>query len=1078
MGKPYKNGDLDPILPVIDSLLPNSALLDEAAASGVAIERAEHLGTVQFLNLTTFLISNNLPGEASGEKIYKWLKDHGSTDVLNVLSSMEGFTAKALLENLFRLAVEAEDIPTVKYLLKAEVNPNGHNCRDDQIPDTLTPLQFACIMGNSELAQELIKAGSRIDEPGSGWKSSALVLAIISGSFWYDGSEVSEDYDTPDESDHEDDSDLQDDGNTQHDSSSQDDSDSLLRLVISLIDAGASINLEDIDSFGTTRPSLDGDNDLHLDNRPASLLHDGHSPLTAASKYRHKEIVDLLIQNGANVEFLTDRETSALQECLYSWEEMKCDVDIEWGGEPRPSGLSYRGPLFRGSLRKSRIIGVVRSLLDAGADANYSTIYEFTDKYEDEDGGDYEDYVKYSSAFSPLDLAVYTEVIEVVEMLLCGGANATERSLEVATDIQSLAMFDCLLKTTVPVSKEVLRFASQEKDYGERRFRWMEMILTRRQDIQTRRAAMIEAIRLGAISIVEDLLNSETSDSGPLLEGSPELAAAIEECCSHDDIGVLRRILDRNFKYRSVVVLWLGHSIHEAVLYNHPEVVNMLVAAGADVNAMTPNYQTALLAAIQKDNKVLIRKFLKAGAALNAEGNRCLHVPGHQKLSGAVLVAATVYGSHGGYTVLEDLIEAGADINAPGSTGIGIKCSCQTPLTAAIPWGGQKWIERLISEGAAVNNPPEIQMCRTPLSAAAYRRSIPLVQLLLGAGANPEDAQALEAATDNVELLQFLLATLESRKELRNRSNLGRRAIDKAIRQQDTLIVSTILDSQLVDLNSVPDHSSVLYEALKRDFSPDLEIIRLILSSGADPNSIVLEHENDVQSALLVAIYDGNKPKVQLLLEAGAHPDRAFVPGMQFSPLQLAVDKRDQAIAQILLEHGADPNAASPYGVSGTPIQWAAKGKNMEIVRILLKYKANPNTVAGYMSHTALQTASRDGCKEMAEILLEHGADVNAPPARAFGATALQFAAIEGFLGIAYLLLENGADANAAPAITEGRTALEGAAEHGRIDMVQLLLNAGADIHEAGQGQYERALRFASKNGHHATRQLLESCHV
>ena len=40
-------------------------------ASGVAIERVEHLGTVQFLNLTAFLISNNLPGEASGENIYK-----------------------------------------------------------------------------------------------------------------------------------------------------------------------------------------------------------------------------------------------------------------------------------------------------------------------------------------------------------------------------------------------------------------------------------------------------------------------------------------------------------------------------------------------------------------------------------------------------------------------------------------------------------------------------------------------------------------------------------------------------------------------------------------------------------------------------------------------------------------------------------------------------------------------------------------------------------------------------------------------------------------------------------------------
>ncbi|CZR69741.1 uncharacterized protein PAC_19641 [Phialocephala subalpina] len=181
LGKSYNSNNLDQILPIIDSLLPNSALLDEATASGLAVERVDKLDTVQFLNLATFLISKNFPGRADGGKIYKWLKDHGTNGVFNVLSSAEGPTAKALLENLFRLAVEAEDLPTVKYLLKAGVNPNGSTCRDKQIPDTLTPLQFACIAGNSELAQELIKAGSTIDQPGSGWKNSILVLAIIGG---------------------------------------------------------------------------------------------------------------------------------------------------------------------------------------------------------------------------------------------------------------------------------------------------------------------------------------------------------------------------------------------------------------------------------------------------------------------------------------------------------------------------------------------------------------------------------------------------------------------------------------------------------------------------------------------------------------------------------------------------------------------------------------------------------------------------------------------------------------------------------------------------------------------------------
>ena len=56
------------------------------------------------------------------------------------------------------------------------------------------------------------------------------------------------------------------------------------------------------------------------------------------------------------------------------------------------------------------------------------------------------------------------------------------------------------------------------------------------------------------------------------------------------------------------------------------------------------------------------------------------------------------------------------------------------------------------------------------------------------------------------------------------------------------------------------------------------------------------------------------------------------------------------------------------------------------------------------------------GSIDIVHLLLEHGADVNAPPHYRYGATALQFAAIGGYTGIALLLLEKGADVNALPA--------------------------------------------------------------
>ncbi|KAF5127743.1 NF-kappa-B inhibitor beta [Metarhizium anisopliae] len=55
------------------------------------------------------------------------------------------------------------------------------------------------------------------------------------------------------------------------------------------------------------------------------------------------------------------------------------------------------------------------------------------------------------------------------------------------------------------------------------------------------------------------------------------------------------------------------------------------------------------------------------------------------------------------------------------------------------------------------------------------------------------------------------------------------------------------------------------------------------------------------------------------------------------------------------------------------------------------------------------------------------------------------------------LLLDNGAEVNAPAASIHGRTALEGAVERGRLDILQLLLDAGAERNVRGDEQYRRA---------------------
>jgi ankyrin repeat protein len=363
----------------------------------------------------------------------------------------------------------------------------------------------------------------------------------------------------------------------------------------------------------------------------------------------------------------------------------------------------------------------------------------------------------------------------------------------------------------------------------------------------------------------------------------------------------------------------------------------------------------------------------------------------------------------------------------------------------------------------------------TPLWAAVRHKHVALVRSLLEAGARADDMDALQEATDDIELLKLLVAKLRAHNNREKPSNVGRLALDEAIRKKNTAMVKIILDSELVRVNALEGYSTPLHNALVSDLSHRSELTTMLLRSGADPNGIVYKNYPAVRSALLDAIDTQDPGSVQLLLEAGAKMDGGFEAGLLFSPVQFAAQKGRIDILRILLKSGSNTNAVSPRGNSGTAIQIATGNRNLGVARILLDHNANPNTVTGSLSHTPLQMAARDGCKEIVELLLEYGAEVNSPPAEKFGATALQFAAMGGYLGIAHLLLEKGADVNAPPAKIEGRTALEGAAEHGRIDMVQMLINAGADISEVGQGQYERALMRSSKNGHHATRRLLES---
>ncbi|KAN0134105.1 hypothetical protein V8E53_008110 [Lactarius tabidus] len=142
---------------------------------------------------------------------------------------------------------------------------------------------------------------------------------------------------------------------------------------------------------------------------------------------------------------------------------------------------------------------------------------------------------------------------------------------------------------------------------------------------------------------------------------------------------------------------------------------------------------------------------------------------------------------------------------------------------------------------------------------------------------------------------------------------------------------------------------------------------------------------------------------------------------------------------KLIGEHPEHVSArGGPYG---TALHAASLMNHLKVAQSLLRHGADVNA-PGLWGRTPLLLASPQGHLEVARWLLEHGADVNAKNSND-NQTSLHLAAIRGHFEIVRTLLEHNADANARD--NSGCTPLLEASRYERVDIVRLLLNHGAD---------------------------------
>lgn len=134
---------------------------------------------------------------------------------------------------------------------------------------------------------------------------------------------------------------------------------------------------------------------------------------------------------------------------------------------------------------------------------------------------------------------------------------------------------------------------------------------------------------------------------------------------------------------------------------------------------------------------------------------------------------------------------------------------------------------------------------------------------------------------------------------------------------------------------------------------------------AAHPNH-VNRRTPDGFTALHLACFFGQLEAVQLLLEAGAEPNKTAANAMQVAPLHSAAANGDLALVTTLLQHGANPDAAQQGG--WTALHSAAKHGNLPLVEALLQHGADPSLAAEDGS-TALSFAREEGHKEIVALL-------------------------------------------------------------------------------------------------------------
>ena len=376
--------------------------------------------------------------------------------------------------------------------------------------------------------------------------------------------------------------------------------------------------------------------------------------------------------------------------------------------------------------------------------------------------------------------------------------------------------------------------------------------------------------------------------------------------------------------------------------------IRALAAAGADVNAPDPAGETPLIAAARVGSVDAVTTLLERGAPVDATD---------VSFKQTALMTAV---RENRPAVVRVLIARGANVNA------------KTRVGAAPPWvlpnsqpgfGHGIGIVRGGSPDRGRRGP--IPGGMSPLQYAARDGRLDIAKMLIEAGADVNQREANDITP--------LLSSITNNHPDVARYLIERGADIKAVDWYGRSPLWAAVETRNMDVDNGTFENGV-------DREPYLELIKVLLDRGADPNVRTKEVP----------------PVRPMFLRTTASLEWVDFTGM--TPFLYAARAGDVTVMKLLLQHGADPNIPT---FSGTTPLMAAAGINWVFYQT---YDEGPAQLL-----------------EAVQLCFELGGDINAT--NVMGLTALMGAANRGSDDIIKFLVSKGARLDVKDA--EGRTALD-----------------------------------------------------